>query len=452
VELPKQLIDSLANVKGFDKAAFEEVHTSGEQVTSIRLNPFKPSDVLIEYRASQVPWCSNGFYLKERPSFTMDPLFHAGAYYVQEASSMFLEQAIHELIPGTKKGLKVLDLCAAPGGKTSLLAAIFSDGLVVSNEVIKSRAAILVENTTKWGLPNMVVTNNDPDHFKDFVGYFDVIVVDAPCSGSGLFRKDPQAIAEWSEQNVSHCSERQERILSTIIPCLKQGGILLYSTCSYSEAEDESIADWLVDQMKMESCPIKIDPSWNIVTTQSPQKQAWGYRFYPYLVKGEGFYLAAFKQQQSDLGGRLKEAPLTKLTKLEIAALAPYVQNDTSAAYFKQNNAIRRVPDAFLSTIQELAGRLYIKKAGIEIGEFKGNALIPSHEWAVSILPKNGFNILSVNKDQALLFLKRGNFMPDNASIGWNWVQFEGVVLGLVKVLPNRINNYYPAEWRILKD
>jgi NOL1/NOP2/fmu family ribosome biogenesis protein len=121
-------------------------------------------------------------------------------------------------------------------------------------------------------------------------------------------------------------------------------------------------------------------------------------------------------------------------------------------AYFKQNNAIRRVPDAFLSTIQELAGRLYIKKAGIEIGEFKGNALIPSHEWAVSILPKIGFNILPINKEQALLFLKRGNFMPDNASIGWNWVQFEGVVLGLVKVLPNRINNYYPAEWRILKD
>jgi NOL1/NOP2/fmu family ribosome biogenesis protein len=337
-------------------------------------------------------------------------------------------------------------------GKTTLLAAIFTEGLVVSNEVIKSRAAILVENTTKWGLPNMVVTNNDPDHFKDFVGYFDVIVVDAPCSGSGLFRKDPQAIAEWSEQNVSHCSERQERILSSIIPCLKQGGILLYSTCSYSEAEDEFIADWIIDQMNMESCPIKTDPSWNIVTTQSPQKQAWGYRFYPYLVKGEGFYLAAFKQLQSELGSRLKESPLTKLTKTEIAALAPYVQNDSSATYFKQNNAIRRVPDSFLSTIQELAGRLYIKKAGIEIGEFKGNALIPSHEWAVSILPKIGFNILPINKEQALLFLKRGNFMPDNASIGWNWVQFEGVVLGLVKVLPNRINNYYPAEWRILKD
>ncbi|OYZ01398.1 MAG: hypothetical protein B7Y37_06930 [Sphingobacteriia bacterium 28-36-52] len=452
MDLPKQLIDSLANVKGFDKAAFEKVHISGEQVTSIRLNPFKPSNVLTDFIDVKVPWCSDGFYLKERPSFTMDPLFHAGAYYVQEASSMFLHHAIHELIPGSKQGLKVLDLCAAPGGKSTLLASIFSEGLVVSNEVIKSRAAILVENTTKWGLPNMVVTNNDPEHFKDFVGYFDVIVVDAPCSGSGLFRKDSAAIGEWSEQNVVHCSQRQERILATILPCLKQDGILLYSTCSYSEAEDESIADWLVSHMNMESCPIKTAPSWNIITTQSPQQQAWGYRFYPYLVKGEGFYLAAFKQQQSVFGGRLKEAVLTKLTKFEIDSLATYVSNDLNAAYFKQNNAIRRVPDAFLSNIQELAGRLYIKKAGIEIGEFKGNALVPSHEWAVSVLPKNGFSILPVNKEQALLFLKRGNFISDNASIGWNWVQFDAVVLGLVKVLPNRINNYYPAEWRILKD
>lgn len=452
MDLPKQLIDSLANVKGFDKAAFEDVHTSGEQVTSIRLNPFKPCDVLKEFIDSKVPWCNEGFYLTERPSFTMDPLFHAGAYYVQEASSMFLQHAINELIPGSKQGLKVLDLCAAPGGKTSLLAAIFSEGLVVSNEVIKSRASILVENTTKWGLPNIVVTNNDPEHFKDFVNYFDVIVVDAPCSGSGLFRKDHQAIAEWSEQNVMHCSERQERILATIIPCLKQDGILIYSTCSYSVEEDESIADWLVGQMKMESCLINIESSWNIVTTQSLQYQAWGYRFYPYLVKGEGFYLAAFKQQQDLYGGRLKESSLTKLSKPEIASLQPYIKNDQSAAYFKQNNAIRRVPESFYSNIQELAGRLYIKKAGIEIGEFKGNTLIPSHEWAVSILPKNGFTILPVNKEQAILFLKRGNFMPENASIGWNWVQFEGVVLGLVKVLPNRINNYYPAEWRILKD
>lgn len=451
MDLPKQLIDSLANVKGFDKAAFEAVHASGEQVTSIRLNPFKPSLALETIKDAPVPWCKDAFYLKERPSFTMDPLFHAGAYYVQEASSMFLQHAIDQLIPGTKQGLKVLDLCAAPGGKTTLLASIFSEGLVVSNEVIKSRAAILVENTTKWGLPNIVVTNNDPEHFKDFAGYFDVIIVDAPCSGSGLFRKDKQAIEEWSEQNVLHCSQRQERILSAILPCLKQDGILIYSTCSYSVQEDEAIADWLVNDLQLASCSINIESSWNIIATQSPQHQAWGYRFYPNLVKGEGFYLAAFKQTNNHYS-HLKEVALTKLSKTELLALSPFIQNDVDAAYFKQTNSIRRVPAQFFTTIQELASRLYIKSAGIEIGEFKGKDLIPSHEWAVSTLPKNGIAFLEVNKEQAVLFLKRAIFTPSQATLGWNWVVYEGVVLGLVKVLPNRINNYYPAEWRILKD
>lgn len=452
MNLPKQLTESLAGVEGFDREAFETVHASGEQITSIRLNPFKPCFVQNGNIISTVPWCNDGYYLNARPSFTMDPLFHAGAYYVQEASSMFLHHAIQALIPGPKNGLKVLDLCAAPGGKTTLLASLFADGLVVSNEVIKSRAAVLVENTTKWGLPNIVVTNNDPEHFKDFSGYFDVIVVDAPCSGSGLFRKDPLAIDEWSEQNVAHCSQRQERILSAIVPCLKQSGILLYSTCSYSVAEDESIADWLVNEMQLESCSISTEPSWKVISTQSPLKNAWGYRFYPNLVKGEGFYLAAFKQTKDNIGNQLKETALIKLSKTETTDLATYIDHDSEAAYFKQNNAIRRVPAAFLKTIQELASRLYIKKAGIEIGEFKGNSFIPSHEWAVSILPKKGFPFLLVNEDEAIQYLKRGNFMPLNAVIGWNWVIYKEVVLGLVKVLPNRINNYYPAEWRILKD
>ncbi|WP_439506084.1 methyltransferase RsmF C-terminal domain-like protein [Sediminibacterium sp.] len=451
MDLPKQLIDSLANVKGFDKAAFEAIHASGEQVTSIRLNPFKPSLALETIKDGPVPWCQDAFYLKERPSFTMDPLFHAGAYYVQEASSMFLAHTINQLIPGTKKGLKILDLCAAPGGKTTLLASVFSEGMVVSNEVIKSRAAILVENVIKWGLPNMVVTNNDPEHFKDFTGYFDVIVVDAPCSGSGLFRKDKQAIEEWSEQNVVHCSQRQERILSAILPCLKQGGFLIYSTCSYSVQEDEAIADWLVKDFQLASCSINIQSSWNIIATQSPQHHAWGYRFYPNLLKGEGFFLAAFKQTHNGFS-HLKEASLTTLSKTEMLALSPFIQNEVDATYFKQNNSIRRVPAQFFTTIQELASRLYIKKAGIEIGEFKGKDLIPSHEWAVSTLPKNGIAFLEVNKEQALLFLKRASFTPSQVTLGWNWVVYEGVVLGLVKVLPNRINNYYPAEWRILKD
>ena len=170
-------IESLAGIKGFNKESFEAVHQTGEQITSIRLHPQKNAVIQPDLLDGKVPWNSNGYYLKERPSFTLDPLFHAGAYYVQEASSMFLEHALQTCIKGTGEGLKILDLCAAPGGKSTLLASLYPDALIVSNEVIKSRAAILVENATKWGMPNMVVTNNDPEHFRDFAGYFDVIVV-----------------------------------------------------------------------------------------------------------------------------------------------------------------------------------------------------------------------------------------------------------------------------------
>ena len=229
MSLPIRLLDSLETVKGFHRKAFEEVHASGEQVVSVRLNPSKLSMVNGEWSMADVPWCPYGRYLSERPSFTLDPLFHAGAYYVQEASSMFLWHALKETIgPDTKK--KVLDLCAAPGGKSTLLASYFTDGLIIANEVIKQRAAVLVENITKWGTDQVIVTNNDPSHFQSLPGYFDVMVIDAPCSGSGLFRKDPGAVDEWSEANVQLCSQRQQRILADVLPALKEDGILIYST------------------------------------------------------------------------------------------------------------------------------------------------------------------------------------------------------------------------------
>ncbi|MES1226926.1 MAG: RsmB/NOP family class I SAM-dependent RNA methyltransferase, partial [Bacteroidota bacterium] len=231
-QLPHALIASLQTVKGFDKDAFVQIHESGEQITSVRVNPNRTFNV--EYSTlnvqGKVPWSSNGYYLSERPSFTTDPLFHAGAYYVQEASSMFLEEAVKQTCD-LSKPLKVLDLCAAPGGKSTLLQSIISnESLLISNEVIKSRVNILSENITKWGAANVVVTNNDPKDFQRLPEYFDLIVIDAPCSGSGLFRKDPEAITEWSSDNVMLCSQRQQRILADILPCLKPGGILIYST------------------------------------------------------------------------------------------------------------------------------------------------------------------------------------------------------------------------------
>ena len=447
--LPADLLSSLEAVKGFSLAPFQAVHQSGEQITSIRLNPFKKVLLNADWAMEAVPWCEKGRYLSHRPSFTLDPRFHAGAYYVQEASSMFLWHALTQ-IPGIEKNAKVLDLCAAPGGKSSLLAAYFTDGLLVANEVIKSRAAILVENLTKWGSDNVVITNNDPTHFQSLPGFFDVILVDAPCSGSGLFRKDPAAIDEWSLDNVELCSQRQQRILADIIPSLKENGILIYATCSYSPAEDEEIADWLIEDMQLQSVQISISSEWGIVETQSPKQQAFGYRFYPNLVKGEGFFLSAFIKKGTTESSRFKEQTISLPNKTESAQIQSFCPLPDYFQLFKQGDAIRAIKKEWMPALQQLAGHLYIKKAGIEIGAIKGKDVIPSHELAMSGLPLQHFPSFELDETEALQYLRRSD-LSFSAAVGWQLVRFEGLPLGWIKALPNRINNYYPAEWRILK-
>ena len=264
--VPNELLLSLKGIEGFDEKSFIDVHENSRQVVSIRINPAKISASPFP-ESKPIPWSSTGYYLPDRPSFTLDPLLHAGAYYVQEASGMFLEQCLKQTID-LSLPLKVLDLCAAPGGKSTLIQSFLSEeSLLVSNEVIKSRASILVENISKWGDENVIVTNNDPRDFSRLPGFFDVMVVDAPCSGSGLFRRDPGAIDEWSASAVETCAMRQQRILSDAYECLKQNGILIYSTCSYSPQENEDVCDWLLAEHNLTSLKISIKPEWNIVET-----------------------------------------------------------------------------------------------------------------------------------------------------------------------------------------
>lgn len=448
--LPLSLLESLQSVAGFNRAAFEAVHASGEQVTSIRLNPEKPMLDGPE-TSSGIPWCPHGYYLPSRPSFTLDPLFHAGAYYVQEASSMFIWKVLEQLL-GDDTHKKVLDLCAAPGGKSSLLASFFREGLVVANEVIKQRAAVLVENLTKWGSTQVVVTNNDPSHFQSLPGYFDVMVIDAPCSGSGMFRKDPAAIEEWSEDNVQLCSQRQQRILADVLPALKEDGLLLYSTCSYSKEEDEAIADWLVSEMGMESRSFSVPAEWGIVETQAPEKGAHGYRFYPDRLKGEGFFIAVFQKKTAVAVSRLKELHLSLPSKQELQQVQSFIKLPEGYTLFKQGETIRTIPTRWWKDLQILAKVLYIKKAGTGIGTIKGKDVIPEHELALSGLWKGQFTPLSLTREQALQYLRRKELLLPDSPAGWQLVAFEGLPLGWVKVLPNRVNNYYPAEWRILKE
>lgn len=449
--LPQQLVESLRGVEGFDETAFLRVHESGEQVTSVRLNPNKlfsvdDSSFTID---DVVPWCAHGRYLKERPFFTHDPLLHAGAYYVQEASSMFLWTALEQVIGKNAAGLKVLDLCAAPGGKSTLLASFFKDALLVSNEVIKARANILTENITKWGSDNVVVTNNNPKDFAILENYFDVIVVDAPCSGSGLFRKDPEAIKEWSEDNVALCSQRQQRILADVYPALKKSGILIYSTCSYSEAEDEAIMDWLSRATGASGCRLQVKQEWNIVESVSGNN--YGYRFYPDKLKGEGFFLAVFRKEDGDeCNSRLLN--LQSASKTEIAIAQEWLRKEEDLYFFKQAENIMAVNANWKQDIVLLQKHLYLRKAGITVGALKGKDLVPDHELALSLLIDANINATEVDKDTALQYLKRKDFQLPEAEKGWNLLRYCGINLGWVKVLHNRINNYYPVNWRVLKD
>lgn len=447
---PENFLNSLSGEPGFEVENFVDAHQNSASPTSIRINPFKKSILKTD---GQVPWCPEGHYLNTRPSFTFDPLFHAGCYYVQEASSMFIDHILKHIRQPDGGPIKVLDLCAAPGGKSTLInSAINSSDLLVSNEIIKTRVPVLCDNLSRWGTANTIVSNNDPRDFSRLTGFFDTILVDAPCSGSGMFRKDPAAMNEWNEANVNLCHQRQERILADIYPALKEDGHLIYSTCSYSHQENEEILDWLCREFNMGSIRIPIYKEWGIVETESPEQKAWGYRFYPGKVKGEGLFAACLKKkEQTDEPPFFKTRGHQKLALLEIELIKKYLQEPDTYYYTKVNDewlAIGREHKESLDTLQR---HLYIKKSGVRIGKLMGNDLVPDHELALSIyINKDKVLQTELSYEQAIQYLRRDNIDINITDKGWSLMNFEGQPLGWAKLLPNRINNYFPKELRIL--
>ncbi|MDB5250909.1 MAG: hypothetical protein JWP27_78 [Flaviaesturariibacter sp.] len=449
-ELPQQLLRSLEGVKGFHREAFETVHAGGTQVTSIRANPAKWKKEALSFSlGADVPWARSGYYLDKRPSFTFDPLFHAGCYYVQEASSMFLEQAIRQSVD--VRPVRALDLCAAPGGKSTHLQSILPEGsLLVSNDVIRARAGVLKQNTIKWGSANVVVTNNDPQHFARLEGYFDVMVVDAPCSGSGLFRRDADAMNEWSPEAVQLCAGRQQRILSDALPALAEGGVLIYSTCSYSPEEDEEIADWLVAEWGLEPLRLSIDDRWQIVESSSPVHGAPGYRFYPDQLRGEGFYLACFRKTTPVSAPRLKTARPDKFPAKDAALLDRWVEGE-DLQFHRHNGRLLAIPASLEEALSVLQANLYIQYAGTDIGEMMRDKLVPDHALALSPLLAASIVRTELSAEEAIRYLQRQDINPDTGK-GWQVVCYRGFPLGWINALGNRVNNYYPKGLRILKE
>lgn len=463
MNLPQALLDSLQGVQGYNEQSFKDVHASAEKITSVRINPNKSivdSQRSIESLSSDIhhsrftidapiPWSSFGYYLSQRPSFTFDPPFHAGCYYVQEASSMFLEQALKQTVDLSTR-LKVLDLCAAPGGKSTHIQSLISPtSLLVSNEVIRARAGILKQNIIKWGCNNVIVTNNDPQHFSKLKGFFDVMVVDAPCSGSGLFRKDNDAVEEWSPENVALCCGRQKRIIKDAIDALKEDGVLIYSTCSYSKDEDEDIADWLVEELAMKNEQLKIDQSWGIIETTSDKTGSYGYRFFPDKIKGEGFYLACFRKKSGAESFKGKAAKIDIASAKEKAIVQPWL-SDNDITLFKAA-LIFALPSWMAEDYGIIKAALNVYYAGVAVGEIMKERLVPDHALALSNIISGDVNKTELTYEEAIRYLQRAEVSINTDVKGWQLVTYNNHNLGWINALPNRINNYYPKELRILK-
>lgn len=427
------------------EAFFQSINT--DSPISIRLNPLKEYTGKLE--GEKIPWAEDGIYLPERPSFTLDPAFHAGAYYVQEASSMVLEEILKQAV-NLNENLLVLDLCAAPGGKSTHIQSLLSKGsLLVSNEVIKTRANILAENITKWGLPNMVITNNDPSHFDRLNVQFDVIVVDAPCSGEGLFRREPEAMNEWSPEAVKLCATRQQRILADIWSALKPGGVLIYSTCTYNSLENEENLQWLNEQMDAEGISINLNDDWGFVDTET--KGIKGFHAYPHKVKGEGFFIAAVRKTDGhEKKLRKQKKPMNFASKQEIETVSQWLKEPEQFDFIKHNDLFIALPNQWKEVIHDINSNLYIISEGIDIGRLKGKKLIPNEGLAFSTaLDHYQLSTFELNLEEALNYLRKENFNFEAMNNGWNLITYQDLGLGWANRIQQRVNNYYPTNWRI---
>jgi len=359
---------------------------------------------------------------------------------------MFLEQALKQTVD-LSRPLTILDLAAAPGGKSTHIQSLISkDSLLVSNEVIRSRSNVLKDNIIKWGCDNVVVTNDDPKEFARLESHFDVIVVDAPCSGSGLFRRDADAIGEWSENNVQLCSQRQQRILAHVWPALKKDGILIYSTCSYSKEENEEIVTWMNNNFSINICQLSIGKDWNIVESSS------GYRFWPHKVEGEGFFLACVKKMDAEVAAEIRvKKKIDLLNKKEKGIVSKWI-NETDDELVKIQNTVNAIPGKLRNDINVLSSNLHVIYFGTNVGELVRDKLIPGHALAMSYLRGDGVERVEVNYDHAIDYLKKKELKNIDVGTGWRLVSYKNYPLGWINALPNRINNYYPKELRILKD
>lgn len=441
--------------------AFEEALRQPPPV-SIRLNPLKCAGATVteELHDGTVAWCRDGVYLKRRPNFTFDPLLHAGVYYVQEASSMFIQHVVSEELKMKDGGLMVLDLCAAPGGKsTAVRAALPPGSLLISNEPVRQRANILSENIQKSGHPDVIVTNN---YAKDFAAAgiaFDIIICDVPCSGEGMFRKDGGAISEWSAQNVEKCRIRQRGIVSDIMECLRPGGLLIYSTCTFNEKENEENIEWAATELGAEIIEVHTEKEWSITGALSGNCPV--YRFIPGKTRGEGLFMAVMRGKAER--GKVRKEPEERKGKREwrhpeytVNAYTgkPVGKWLTDAGNFKiirDEDRLRAIPLRWEHIYGKVKRSLKVIHAGVTLGRQKGSDIIPDQSLALSTaLNREAFPTEEINHTQAISYLRKEAItLSGKTPQGIVLLTYRDIPVGFVKNIGSRTNNLYPQEWKI---
>ena len=422
--------------------------------TAVRYNPFKHCERM---DGKDVPWCRHGSILPQRPVFTLDPLFHAGAYYVQDSSSMFVGHAfrkvLSELDIPSARPVRVLDLCAAPGGKTTDLAAslreAYGDGFIlVANEVMKARVGILADNVALWGDPNVTVTSDDPAAFAALPDFFDVIVTDVPCSGEGMFRKDEEAVRQWSEDNVALCEARQRRIIADVWSALRPGGILVYSTCTFNRKENDGNVEWISSELGAE------------VMTQADMlggmpgvlKTRMGYSLVPGHVEGEGQYCAVVRKLEGEFAG-IPARPFKRPARPVRNSPVPDGLNRlfrVPVTFRAKGEMITAVPQNIAADVSVVEDALHVVAAGCAVGTVKGKDLVPDADMALSlILSSDAYPSVNIGRDVALAFLHRDAVVFPESPKGYLLLKYEDLPLGFVKNLGNRCNSLHPQSRRI---
>ena len=450
IPLPDAFVAQMTSLLGAEAANQLLQALNETSPTSLRLNSAHPQCEAIS--ALPVPWCRQGRYLPSRPAFTFDPLLHAGVYYVQEAASMFVEQAY--LACQNSAPQRVLDLCAAPGGKSTLWRSLLPQGtLLVANEPLTQRAHILSENMQKWGHPDVVVTNAYPNEFAPLRGFFDIIAADVPCSGEGMFRKDPNARTEWSLSAVDTCATRQRQIITDVWPALREGGFLVYSTCTFNAQEDEENVNYICSELGAKLISIPHLDTWGI-SGSSDGSDAPVYHFYPHLCQGEGFFLALMQKTAATPTGKDKRKRNTKKSTTigGIGKAAAWLRHSADFKISLVNKEeIHAYRHSLADDIERITDTVRVLSAGIPLATVKGNKLVPQHGLALSNeLAKDAFPKAELSYEEAIAYLRRDALHLDiSVPRGYVLACYEGFPLGFLNNLGNRANNMYPAEWRI---